>query len=141
MARESERSDKENYNKRLRSHSPETIRETTKASDVKRPKRELIRRIPLEEIEKRLQSSSNPAHCGVFTAVDIPQTPIPPYISPKTPAPPYRRQTPAPVVVSQNYMRSLVEQRWDAEVRYCEAARKAQLLEVELAAHEIIKLV
>ncbi|KAG2154606.1 hypothetical protein DEU56DRAFT_751291 [Suillus clintonianus] len=137
-------SDKENI-KCLRSHSPdsETITgETT--TDVKRPKRELIRCIPLEEIEKRLQNSSNQAasaHSGLGVFNDIHQTPIPPSISPKTPAPPYRRQNPAPVVVSQNYMHRIVEQWWDAEVRYCKAARKAQLLEVELAAHDIIKLV
>ncbi|KAG0699691.1 hypothetical protein DFH29DRAFT_1081170 [Suillus ampliporus] len=140
MARDSERSDKENSNKRLRSQSPETGIETPEASDVKRPKQELIRHIPLEEIAKGLQISSNPAHSGGFAAVDIPQTPIPPYISPKTPAPPYR-QTPAPIMVSQNYIRGLVKQRWDAEVRCCEEARKAQLLEVQLAAHGITKLV
>lgn len=91
----------------------------------------------MEAVQKLLQNYP-PDHPSPLTFSDL-VTDI--QVSPKTPAPPYRRQTPAPIVVSQNYMRSLVEQRWDAEVRYAEAARKAQLLEVELAAHEIIKLV
>ncbi|KAG1718288.1 hypothetical protein EDB19DRAFT_1838297 [Suillus lakei] len=44
------------------------------------------------------------------------------------PLPPYR-QTPGPVKASQTYLRTLVLERWDAEIRRCEEACKAQLLE------------
>lgn len=64
----------------------------------------------------------------------------PPLEIPETPVPPYR-QTPAPLTVSQNYIYRLVGDRWDAEIKRCEEARKAHLLEVLLAAHGIRKLV
>jgi hypothetical protein len=69
---------------------------------------------------------------GIFVTpvTEIPQTPVPPY-----------RQTPAPVTVSQNYMYRLVLDHWDAEIKWCEEARKAHLLEVQLAAHGICKFV
>lgn len=44
------------------------------------------------------------------------------------PLPPYR-QTPGPIKTSQTYLRTLVLERWDAEIRRCEEACKAQLLE------------
>ncbi|KAG0699297.1 hypothetical protein DFH29DRAFT_1002078 [Suillus ampliporus] len=140
--------DKENMysptssNKRLRSPSPETAGETR----VKRPKRELHRRIPLEVIQQRLQNSTPgqfPLLFSDFAAADMipsPQTPVPSPIPLKPPVQPYR-QTPAPLIVSQNYMRRLVTEHWDAELRRCEEARKAQMLEVQLAAHGITKLV
>lgn len=66
---------------------------------------------------------------GIFATpmVEIPQTPY--------------HQTPTPLTVSQNYMYRLVADHWDAEIRRCEKARKAHLLEVQLAAHGICKLV
>ncbi|KAG0700527.1 hypothetical protein DFH29DRAFT_1070103 [Suillus ampliporus] len=39
-----------------------------------------------------------------------------PAIVPETPVPPYC-QTPAPLIVSQNYMYKLVADRWDAEIK------------------------
>ncbi|KAG1784275.1 hypothetical protein EV702DRAFT_1191273 [Suillus placidus] len=44
------------------------------------------------------------------------------------PLPPFR-QTPGPIKASQTYLRTLVLERWDAEIRRCEEACKAQLLE------------
>ncbi|KAG1888442.1 uncharacterized protein F5891DRAFT_987853 [Suillus fuscotomentosus] len=136
-------------NKRLRSQSPEISGKTPEGSDVKRPKR-LVRQIPLEEVQRRLQNSSNSDQPLLFNGIaaalaDIQQTldsphAVPGSETPKTPAPPYR-QTLAPLVVSQNYMHRLVAERWDAEVRCCEEGRKAQLLEVQLAVHGITKLV
>jgi hypothetical protein len=159
-----ERSDKENSNnlKRLRSQSPEIGGETSKAivtvakrcvilpppfKDIPyfnlccRPA--LIRRIPLSEIKNQLKNRDSPCLLAA-AASDVPADAQPPspivQISQMTPIQPHR-QTPAHLVVSQNYMRKLVAERWDAEVRRCEEGRKAQLLEVQLAAHGITKLV
>lgn len=46
----------------------------------------------------------------------------------------HKKADPVPLVVSQTYMSRLVIEHWDAEARRCEEARKAQLLEVQLAA-------
>ncbi|KAG2100458.1 uncharacterized protein F5147DRAFT_655572 [Suillus discolor] len=43
--------------------------------------------------------------------------------------PPFR-QTPGPVTASQNYIRNLILERWEAEVKACEQAKKLQLLEI-----------
>ncbi|KAG1868180.1 hypothetical protein C8R48DRAFT_771878 [Suillus tomentosus] len=45
------------------------------------------------------------------------------------PRPPYR-QTPGPISVSQSYLRRLIEERWDAEIRYCKKAKKLRQLEM-----------
>ncbi|KAG2737916.1 hypothetical protein P692DRAFT_20760416 [Suillus brevipes Sb2] len=129
--------DKENQNsnsKCLRSQSPESGGET---SPVKKPKRDINRRIPLEAVQKLLQNSPPGQPPLVFTHLATADM-IP---SPQTPVPSPYRQTPAPLTVSQNYMRRLAAERWDAEARRCEEARKAQLLELQLAAHGITKLV
>ncbi|KAG2133731.1 hypothetical protein DEU56DRAFT_913848 [Suillus clintonianus] len=88
-------------------------------------KKPLIRRIALSEYGFNVNQNS-----PLPVDPEVPQTPVPPY-----------RQTPPPVTVSQNYLHRLVADRWDAEVKRCEEARKAQLLEVQLAAHSIRKLV
>jgi hypothetical protein len=36
---------------------------------------------------------------------------------------------PGPVTVSQTYMRRVILERWDAEVKACELARKTQLMD------------
>jgi hypothetical protein len=43
--------------------------------------------------------------------------------------PPFR-QTPGPITASQNYIQKLILERWEAEVKACEQAKKLQLLEV-----------
>jgi hypothetical protein len=43
---------------------------------------------------------------------------------------PLFRQTPGPVTASQNYIQNLILERWEAEVKACEQAKKLQLLEV-----------
>ncbi|KAG1881924.1 hypothetical protein C8R48DRAFT_766903 [Suillus tomentosus] len=43
--------------------------------------------------------------------------------------PPFR-QTPGPITASQNYIRNLILERWEAEVKACKQAKKLQLLEV-----------
>ncbi|KAG2743057.1 hypothetical protein P692DRAFT_20878964 [Suillus brevipes Sb2] len=116
-------SDKENLGKR-RPRSP-TLEDGVHSSPVKK-KRHLIRRLPLPLSKLGYNSSPLP----VEPEPEVLQTPVPPY-----------RQTPAPVIVSQNYLHRLIVDRWDAEVKRCEEGRKAQLLEVQLAAHGIRKLV
>ncbi|KAG2158761.1 uncharacterized protein EDB93DRAFT_1245996 [Suillus bovinus] len=44
------------------------------------------------------------------------------------PLPPFR-QTPGPIQASQTYLQTLILEHWDAEIRRCEEACKAQLLE------------
>ncbi|KAG2116893.1 hypothetical protein BD769DRAFT_1672750 [Suillus cothurnatus] len=39
-------------------------------------------------------------------------------------------QTPSPITASQNYIQKLILERWEAEVKACEQAKKLQLLEV-----------
>ncbi|KAG1766912.1 hypothetical protein EV702DRAFT_1050539 [Suillus placidus] len=39
-------------------------------------------------------------------------------------------QTPGPITVSQTYVRKLILERWEAEVKACEQAKKLQLLEL-----------
>jgi hypothetical protein len=79
------------------------------------------------------QSSPVPAYLSVSAPSQTP-----PSLTPHHPS--HYRQTPAPVTVSQVYLLRLVADRWDAEVKRCEEARKAQVLEVQLAAHGIVKL-
>ncbi|KAG1809659.1 uncharacterized protein BJ212DRAFT_1302496 [Suillus subaureus] len=43
--------------------------------------------------------------------------------------PPFR-QTPGPILVSQLYLCKLILERWEAEVKACENAKKLQLLEL-----------
>ncbi|KAG1829730.1 hypothetical protein F4604DRAFT_1947398 [Suillus subluteus] len=43
--------------------------------------------------------------------------------------PPFR-QTPGPVMVPQSYVQRLILERWEAEVKGCEHAKNAQLLEI-----------
>ncbi|KIK32174.1 hypothetical protein CY34DRAFT_19230 [Suillus luteus UH-Slu-Lm8-n1] len=123
-----ESSDKENLNShnRLRSQSPETGGDSTQ---VKRAKRQLNRRFPLPAPG---HPSHPPIFCNIANTGDI--------LSPQTPDPIPFHQTPARLIVSHNYMRRLVADRWDAEARHCEEARKAQLLEVQLATHGITEL-
>ncbi|KAG1904042.1 uncharacterized protein F5891DRAFT_1184992 [Suillus fuscotomentosus] len=40
------------------------------------------------------------------------------------------RQTPSPVMVSQSYLQKLITERWEAELKNCEHAKKLQLLEM-----------
>jgi len=42
------------------------------------------------------------------------------------PLPPFR-QTPGPITTSQDYLRTLVMECWDAEVKLCEEMKKVQL--------------
>ncbi|KAG1842939.1 hypothetical protein C8R48DRAFT_780885 [Suillus tomentosus] len=44
------------------------------------------------------------------------------------PLPPFR-QTPGPIQASQTYIRTLILERWDVEIRHCEETCKVQLLE------------
>ncbi|KAG1798210.1 uncharacterized protein HD556DRAFT_1440546 [Suillus plorans] len=102
-------------------------------------KRKLVCRIPLPiYYDNGAASSATPSPLPAPTPSPLPA----PHLSevPETPTPPYR-QTPAPVTVSQSYLRKLVLERWEAEFKCCEEARKAQLLEVHLAALGITKLV
>ncbi|KAG2120209.1 hypothetical protein BD769DRAFT_1671856 [Suillus cothurnatus] len=81
-----------------------------------------------------------------------------PNAEPMFPLPPFR-QTPGPISVSQVYLRRLilehweaelktceknharlVTDHWDAEVKRCEEAKQVQLLELLLAAHGICRL-
>jgi hypothetical protein len=39
------------------------------------------------------------------------------------------RQTPGPITTSQTYLRTLILERWDAEIRRCDDACKVQLCE------------
>jgi hypothetical protein len=82
-----------------------------------------------------LEISPVPAYT-IPAVTEVPEIPVPPY-----------RQTPAPVMVSQMHIRRLVSDRWEAEIkRYeaeikrCEEARKVHLLEVQLAAHGITRI-
>jgi len=59
-------------------------------------------------------------------AREVPRPPGPPELH--YPLQPFR-QTPGPIVTSQTYLRTLVLERWDAEIRRCEDACKAQLSE------------
>ncbi|KIK43912.1 hypothetical protein CY34DRAFT_106246 [Suillus luteus UH-Slu-Lm8-n1] len=43
--------------------------------------------------------------------------------------PPFR-QTPGPISVSQSYIRRLILEHWNAEIRYCEKAKKLGQLEI-----------
>ncbi|KAG2063499.1 hypothetical protein BDR04DRAFT_1123215 [Suillus decipiens] len=43
--------------------------------------------------------------------------------------PPFR-QTPGPIVVPQSYLQRLILEHWEAEVKGCEHAKNAQLLEI-----------
>ncbi|KAG1881864.1 hypothetical protein C8R48DRAFT_766839 [Suillus tomentosus] len=52
-----------------------------------------------------------------------------PDAEPMFPVPPYR-QTPGPISVAQTYLRKLILERWEAEVRACENAKKLELLEI-----------
>jgi hypothetical protein len=45
------------------------------------------------------------------------------------------------LTIIQASVRRLVIERWDAEVKRCEEAKRAQLLELLLAAHGITRLV
>ncbi|KAG0696693.1 hypothetical protein DFH29DRAFT_1004361 [Suillus ampliporus] len=47
------------------------------------------------------------------------------------PLPPFR-QTPGPISVSQSYIRRLIIERWDAEIRYCEKAKKLRQFKMRL---------
>ncbi|KAG2109945.1 uncharacterized protein F5147DRAFT_652124 [Suillus discolor] len=49
---------------------------------------------------------------------------------PMYPLPPPFRQTPSPVMVSQSYLQKLIMERWEAELKNCEHAKKLQLLEM-----------
>ncbi|KAG2745351.1 hypothetical protein P692DRAFT_20877739 [Suillus brevipes Sb2] len=49
---------------------------------------------------------------------------------PMYPLPPPFRQTPSPVMVSQSYVQKLIMERWEAELKNCEHAKKLQLLEM-----------
>ncbi|KAG1767063.1 hypothetical protein EV702DRAFT_1050512 [Suillus placidus] len=49
---------------------------------------------------------------------------------PMYPLPPPFRQTPSPVVAPQSYLQRLILERWEAEVKGCEHAKKLQLLEL-----------
>ncbi|KAG2113769.1 uncharacterized protein F5147DRAFT_759040 [Suillus discolor] len=94
-------------------------------------KRKLVRRFPLPiHYDNGAASSATPSPLPAPHLSEVPETPTPPY-----------RQTPAPVTVSQSYLRKLVLEHWEAEFKCCEEARKAQLLEVHLAALGITKLV
>ncbi|KAG1736274.1 hypothetical protein EDD22DRAFT_959797 [Suillus occidentalis] len=121
--------DKENLIPGKRPHSPSLSEHQPtddagtspiKNTPIKRNKKPLTRRFPIPEF-------------------GIPATPVAEIYQTPT-VPPYR-QTPAPLTVSQNYIHRLVADRWDAEIKRCEEARKAHLLEVQLAAHGIRKLV
>ncbi|KAG2029101.1 hypothetical protein BDR03DRAFT_987982 [Suillus americanus] len=48
---------------------------------------------------------------------------------PMVPLPPFR-QTPGPVLVSQTYLRRLIVERWEAEVKACEKSKQLRLLEL-----------
>lgn len=48
---------------------------------------------------------------------------------PMSPLPPFR-QTPGPVTVSQTYLRRLIVERWEAEVKACEKSKQLRLLEI-----------
>ncbi|KAG1793160.1 uncharacterized protein HD556DRAFT_1308880 [Suillus plorans] len=52
-----------------------------------------------------------------------------PDAEPMIPLPPFR-QTPGPILVSQSYLRRLVLEHWEAEVKACEKAKKLQQLEI-----------
>ncbi|KAG2117746.1 hypothetical protein DEU56DRAFT_918947 [Suillus clintonianus] len=52
-----------------------------------------------------------------------------PGAEPMFPLPPFR-QTPGPISVSQSYLRRLILERWEAEVKACEKAKQLQLLEI-----------
>ncbi|KAG1761820.1 hypothetical protein EV702DRAFT_1272757 [Suillus placidus] len=49
---------------------------------------------------------------------------------PMYPLPPPFHQTPSPVVAPQSYLQRLILERWEAEVKGCEHAKKLQLLEL-----------
>ncbi|KAG0692088.1 hypothetical protein DFH29DRAFT_883109 [Suillus ampliporus] len=61
---------------------------------------------------------------GPARAKEVPQGP-PEHHFPLQPF----RQTPGPIMASQTYLRTLVLERWDAEIRRCDDACKAQLTE------------
>lgn len=52
-----------------------------------------------------------------------------PDTGPMFPRPPFR-QTPGPISVSQIYLHKLILERWEAEVKACENAKKLQLIEL-----------
>jgi len=60
----------------------------------------------------------------------IRQSPELPMREPMIPLPPFR-QTPGPITVSQTYLRKLVLERWEAELKGCQEAKKAQILEIK----------
>ncbi|KAG1846745.1 hypothetical protein F4604DRAFT_1936254 [Suillus subluteus] len=71
---------------------------------------------------------SRPFHVVVAPgwAREQPRPPGPPELH--YPLQPFR-QTPGPITTSQTYLRTLVLQRWDAEIRHCDDACKVQLSE------------
>ncbi|KAG2356419.1 hypothetical protein BDR07DRAFT_1423333, partial [Suillus spraguei] len=92
-----------------------------------------IKNLPVKKAKKFLPHRIACPELGIFATsplADVPQTPVPPY-----------HQTPAPVTVSQMYMYRLIGDCWDAKIKRCKEAKKAHLLEVQLAAHGIRKLV
>ncbi|KAG1831931.1 hypothetical protein DFJ58DRAFT_848129 [Suillus subalutaceus] len=50
-------------------------------------------------------------------------------LSPWSHSPPFR-QTPGPVLVSQTYLRRLIVEHWEAEVKACEKSKQLRLLEL-----------
>ncbi|KAG1882620.1 hypothetical protein F4604DRAFT_1678141 [Suillus subluteus] len=65
---------------------------------------------------------------GQAKAKEAKEHPPPPSHEVLYPLPPFR-QTPGPIQASQTYLRTLVLERWDAEIRRCHEACKVQLLE------------
>ncbi|KAG0692304.1 hypothetical protein DFH29DRAFT_882684 [Suillus ampliporus] len=87
----------------------------------------------LEVTQKLVPPPSRPFHVvkaparakeGPARAKEVPQGP-PEHHFPLQPF----RQTPGPIMASQTYLRTLVLERWDAEIRRCDDACKAQLTE------------
>ncbi|KAG1732915.1 uncharacterized protein EDB91DRAFT_1084645 [Suillus paluster] len=77
-----------------------------------------------------LPPPSRPFHVVHAPGREVPHTPreVPPALEIQFPLAPYR-QTPGPIKTSQTYLRTLVLERWDAEIRLCKETCKAQLSE------------
>ncbi|KAG1723579.1 hypothetical protein EDB19DRAFT_1916045 [Suillus lakei] len=85
------------------------------------------------EVSKRpVPPPSRPFHVVVAPgrAREVPHTPreVKPALDIQFPLAPYR-QTPGPIKTSQTYLRTLVLERWDAEIRLCDESCRAQLSE------------
>ncbi|KAG2145166.1 hypothetical protein DEU56DRAFT_910289 [Suillus clintonianus] len=72
---------------------------------------------------------ASPAKTATYKNGDV-TVKRPKFNEPMYPLPPPFRQTPGPVMVPQSYLQRLILERWEAELKSCEQAKKLQLSEM-----------